>query len=85
MNSFFDQNWTFKQIVDHIGELKQDYQSFLVAFFFIKPSQRTIHIRDYRTKIYSLNLPEWKKNLIWEVLNDDLTIEELQRIAETNN
>lgn len=85
MSLIIDYNWTFKQVVDNIEALKQDYLSFLDAFFRVKTSQPKLRIRDYRNAIFNLKIEYWQKERIWEVLNDDFSIEELQRIVKYTN
>lgn len=85
MSLIIDYNWTFKQVVDNIEVLKQDYLSFLDAFFCVKTSQPKPRIRDYRNAIFNLKIEYWQKERIWEVLNDDFSIEELQRIVKYTN
>lgn len=85
MSLIIDYNWTFKQVVDNIEALKKDYEDFLDAFFCIKPRQPKSHIRDYRNAIFNLKIEYWQKECIWEVLNDDFSIEELQRIVKYTN
>lgn len=85
MSLIIDYNWTFKQVVGNIEVLKQDYLSFLDAFFRVKKNQPKPRIRDYRNAIFNLKIEYWQKERIWEVLNDDFSIEELQRIVKYTN
>lgn len=76
---------TFIEIVKTVGILKESYDLFLVSFFSSPKWARRVAIKDFRDIIYDLNLVEWKKDRIWECLNDDLTIDELINIADHTN
>lgn len=73
---------TFIEIVKCVGILKESYDLFLVSFFNSPSWARTVSIKDFRDIVYDLNLAEWKKDRIWECLNDDISFEELLNIAE---
>lgn len=70
---------TFQEFVDNCEVLKEQYTCLLIPFF------NAPAIRCWKHMIYSLDMPEWKKDLIWEVLNNDKTIEELKHIATYTN
>jgi hypothetical protein len=70
---------TFQEFVDNCEVLKEQYTCLLVPFF------NASAIRCWKEMIYSLKIPEWKRDLIWEALNDDISIEELKRIAQYTN
>ena len=65
---------TFRQFVENSEALKSQYQEILSPFFNAKM------IKCWKTMIYSLKILEWQKDKIWEVLNDDFEIEELNKL-----
>ena len=69
---------TFQEFVANCEVLKEQYAVLLTPF-------NLPAIRCWKHMIYSLDMPEWKKDLIWEVLNNDKTIEELKHIATYTN
>ncbi len=70
---------TFQEFVDNCEVLKEQYTCLLTPFFNVS----AIHC--WKQMIYSLKMAEWKKDLIWETLNDDITIEDLKHIAQYTN
>lgn len=66
---------TFQQFIDNCEVLRSQYQCLLVPFFNIEA------IKCWKKMIYSLDMAEWKRDRIWEVLNGDITKEELEFIA----
>lgn len=67
---------TFRQFVENSEALKSQYQEILSPFFNAKM------IKCWKTMIYSLEILEWQKDKIWEVLNDDFEIEELNKLIQ---
>lgn len=72
MNLYNIENITFVQFIDNCEALRGQYQEVLAPFFDKKM------IRLWKTMIYSLHLAEWKRDKIWEYLNDDITKQELE-------
>ena len=70
---------TFKEVVFNIEALKDKYDLAFVSLFNLEI------VRKWKQFIYSLNLKEWQKDRIWECLNDDIEISELQYIAGFEN
>ena len=66
---------TFQQFIENCEVLKRQYQELLTPFFNVEA------IRCWKKMVYSLDIPEWKRDRIWEVLNGDITKEELEFIA----
>lgn len=67
-------NITFKRFVENCEALKSQYQEIISPFFNIKMA------RCWKTMIYSLEMEEWKRDKIWEYLNDDLDEKTLQML-----
>lgn len=70
---FVDHSWSFRECVFKMRTLKAQYQVVLMSFSFTKNShEETKFIRETRKTIYSLPYDEWKKDKIWEYMNDDM-------------
>ena len=79
-----NQNWNFKECVNNIKALKQQYASVLMSFSYFESRERGGIILDLRNNIYSLNIIYWQRNLLWDYLNDNLTFEQLERLVGKN-
>ena len=70
---YVDTNWTFKECVKKIRTLKSQYQRVLVSFSFLQDAKKeATFIRQTRNEIYSLPYDEWKRDKLWEYMNDDI-------------
>lgn len=67
-------DYTFKQFVDNCEVLRCQYEELLTPFFDVRV------IECWRKMIYSLDMPEWRRDKIWEYLNGDETIETLKKL-----
>lgn len=67
-------NITFRQFVENCEELKFQYKELLTPFFNIKM------VRIWKIMIYSLQMETWRKDKIWEYLNDDEHIDVLKKL-----
>lgn len=56
----------FQQFIECARALKDNFQCFLVPFFCPK------QVRCWKTMIYSLNMSERKRDMLWQYLNDDI-------------
>lgn len=66
----------FDFIIENCKVIKNKYQEFLSPFF---DAEKVYKIRRY---IYLSNLSLQRKDLLWEMLNDDITIEDFIEIAK---
>jgi len=70
---FINPSWSFRECVKNIWTLKSQYQEVLMSFSFLKNSKvETEFIRETRNSIYLLPYDEWKKDKLWEFMNDDI-------------
>lgn len=69
-----DVNWDFGQVVANIEVLKNTYVGFLSPFF------NSAKIREWKEKIYSLKIAEWRCDRLWEYLNGDIEKDVLEKI-----
>jgi hypothetical protein len=73
MNGF--EKMTFRQFVENCEALKSQYEEVLSPFFNVQL------VRCWKKMIYGLNIEEWKKDRLWEYLNDDVPIELLKKLV----
>lgn len=76
-----DISWDFKNIVEHIEEVKLEYNRVLASFSIFECSTKKDYIVSIRKEIYNLDIFEWQKDRLWEYLNDDETLDTLILIA----
>ena len=67
---------SFNDFIENIEVIKDNYTNLLSPFFDRKM------IIFYKQMIYSFKIAEWKKDKLWEVLNNDITIEEFYQIVK---
>ena len=75
-------NWeitTYNFFIDNFEGIKNDYDNLFVPFF----NREKIKIA--KIQIYSLRLPIKKKDIIWELLNNDLLIEDIRELDKSSN
>lgn len=67
-----DENWTFKELVDNLKALKEEYDTWLALFLSFPNNAKIInkYRRYVRDKFYSLKLKEWQIDVCWEYMND---------------
>jgi len=73
MNNF--EKMTFRQFVENCEALKSQYEEVLSPFFNVQL------VRCWKKMIYGLNIEEWKKDRLWEYLNNDVPIELLKKLV----
>lgn len=67
---YVDQDWTFKEAIKNVWALKLQYVVVLMSFSLEQRKERTKFRRETRDLIYALNFEEWKRDKIWEFMND---------------
>lgn len=75
-------SWSFKELVDNLKMLKQEYD-FCLAFFSLQ-EEGTKERKEYRKKVrdmfYAIELKEWQIDIAWEYMNDYIIYPELIHI-----
>jgi len=69
----------FDFIIENCEVIKAKYQEFLSPFF---DAQK---VYELRRLIYTSNLSLYRKDTLWEMLNDDISTEEFKEIAKSKN
>lgn len=68
------ENLTFRQFIANSRVLKQQYGECFTPFF------NAELVKCWKKMIYGLQIEEWKRDKIWEYLNDDFPIECLEKL-----
>lgn len=79
--NFFDDNWTFKQIIDNIETIKFQVWSFIVFFSNVDLKAVNEFKRRLRNNIYSLKFEVWRCDRILEYIYSDVDLETLKRLV----
>lgn len=66
----------FDEFIENIEVIKDNYTNLLSPFFDRKK------IIFYKKTIYSFQIAEWKKDKLWEALNNDISIDEFYQIVK---
>lgn len=81
MSVKLDENWTFKDIKNNIEALKNQYMGLLASFSYFEKKQRNAIIQRSKANIMNFRkIQIWQRERLWEVLNDDFSIEEFKKL-----
>ena len=70
---------TYNFFIDNFEGIKKDYDNLFVPFF------NREKVKMAKIQVYSLRLPIKKKDTIWELLNDDLSIKDIRELDKSSN
>lgn len=73
-------NWTFKEVVINAKTIKAQYSRVLSSFSYFKLHDKVSFLKNARNDIYSFNFELWKREKIWDYLNDNLDLSILQKL-----
>lgn len=79
MNLHIDPSWKFKQIINNIEKIKEDFYAQLSSFTYFKLHDKVLYLRGIKDQIYSLNIENWQCSKIWEYLNDNLELSDFDK------
>jgi len=65
-----NQDWNFKEIVSVLKSLKEQYWEKVRSFSYFDLHEKVVYMRKFRNDIYKLNFEEWKKDKIWDYINN---------------
>lgn len=67
-------NWTFKDLVNNIKRLKEEYVFFLAFFSSFYDLEhlkiKNIYIKEIRDRFYKINIDDRQIDKAWEYMND---------------
>ena len=72
-----DTNINFKEIVDNIEIMRDDYHKMIASFSVFERKKGIELCKKFKKEFYSLNFEEYKKDLVWRYINDEIEYEEL--------
>lgn len=72
-----ERGWTYEEVVANIETLRNYYVVLLTSFSYFERKKRIKVCRDFKEQIYSLQFDEYKRNMIWKYINDEIEYEEL--------
>lgn len=65
-----NQDWNFKEIVSVLKNLKEQYWEKVRSFSYFDLHEKVVYMRNFRDEIYKLDFEEWKKDKIWDYINN---------------
>ena len=65
-----NQNWNFKEIVSVLKSLKEQYWEKVRSFSYFDLHEKVVYMRNFRDEIYKLDFEEWRKDKIWDYINN---------------
>ena len=65
-----NQDWNFKEIVSVLKRLKEQYWKKVRSFSYFDLHEKVVYMRKFRNDIYKLDFEEWKKDKIWDYINN---------------
>ena len=76
-------DWKFKDVQNNIEAIKTRYEDILSSFSYSKYKERGHTLHKMRQEVFRYeNIQYWQRERLWEVLNDDFTIEEFRRLCK---
>lgn len=76
-----DECWSFKEAIDKIVAIKQEYLGVLSLFSCFEIKKKRQYIIDTKKDIYSIRIKDWQKDKLWEFMNDDLDFKVLNTLV----
>ena len=74
---YINPNWTFKETIENVEVIKSQMGDIIASFWYFDLKKEVDFIRNLKKQIYSLKFEEWKRDKIWEYINDYEYYEEL--------
>ena len=65
-----NQDWNFKELVGVLKSLKEQYWEKVRSFSYFDLHEKVVFMRNFRDEIYKLDFEEWRKDKIWEYINN---------------
>ena len=75
-----NQNWTFKEVVENIEEIKTHARGIITSFSYFERKQAIVFMKQLRDSIYSLHFETWRCDRLVEFIYDDIDLETLQKL-----
>lgn len=78
---FFDENCSFKEIVNEIEAIKSQIEGLFAFFSYFNIKEENKFKYNLKRQIYSLKFEEWRKDKIIEYIYGDVDLETLKKLA----
>lgn len=75
-----DPSWSWKESVEQIEALKDQFDGVLASFLWYELRERNDFIYEVRQQIYALKFDEWKREKLWSYLNGFEKLEVLKKL-----
>ena len=75
-----NQNWSFKEVVENIEEIKTHARGVITSFSYFERKQAIVFMKKLRDSIYALNFETWRCDRIVEFIYDDIDLETLKNL-----
>ena len=75
-----NQDWNFKEIISVLKSLKEQYWEKVRSFSYFDLHEKVVFMRSFRDDIYKLDFEEWKKDKIWDYINNYEFLHVLKRL-----
>jgi hypothetical protein len=79
---YVNPNWTYRESVEHIRTLKDEYQRGISSFSMWQKREWANFIVEARKQFYSLKLKEWQIENLWNYMNNNFPYNYLIRSAK---
>ena len=61
--------WGFKELVNNLWTLRDEYDRLLASFSYFDLHEKVVFLQNTRDAIYALNFEEYKKDKVWSYFN----------------
>ena len=79
---YVNPNWTYRESVEHIRALKDEYQRGISSFSMWQKREWANFIVETRKQFYALKLKEWQIENLWNYMNNNFPYYYLIRSAK---
>ena len=79
---YVNPDWTYRESVEHIRALKDEYQRGISSFSVWEKREWANFIVETRNKFYALKLKEWQIENLWNYMNNNFPYHYLIRSAK---
>lgn len=76
---YVNPNWTYRELVEHIKTLKDEYQGILSSFSMWERGKWADFIVQTKAMFYKLKLLEWQIDNLWKYMNGYMPFYKLKR------
>lgn len=82
---YVNPNWTYRESVEHIQALKDEYVEVLSSFSVWTRKDCERFVRQTRSQLYKLKLIEWQIEYLWSYMNDYVDYLHLKMSVDSKN